>query len=429
MSSINLQLLLTGNELISGDVIDTNSAYIAKQIKDIGIDVTRRVTIADSLQGLINEIQYMSEQAEILIINGGLGPTSDDLTSQALAIAANLPLEENPEAIKHLQKWGEKRSITLDKANLKQAILPSNCNIIPNETGSAVGIHLTLNNCDIFCTPGVPSELKIMLNDEIIPLLKAKLPKQEFLHTTRLQTFGIGESKLQMIMEENFPDLPSDIEIGYRAHYPTLELKLTTLTQAAYNVKMLWLPKIQNLLNDHILGEIKDENLSLAQCVYNHLLADKLTITTAESCTGGLIASQITELPGASQVFEAGFVTYSNKMKTQMLSVPASIIEKHGAVSEETVISMAKGALKNSQADIAVAVSGIAGPSGGTIDKPTGTVWIAWGDSSQILTQQFIIKSNRNQFQKTVAARCLDLVRRFVIKSKNPPLYVTNTKR
>lgn len=421
MSNINLQLLLTGNELINGDVIDTNSAYIAKQLKELGIDVTRRVTIADSLTALVNEIKIMSQLCDILIINGGLGPTTDDLTSEALSIATNLSLENNPEAIKHLQQWAEKRELTLDKANLKQALLPESCNIIHNRTGSAVGIHIKLNHCDIFCTPGVPSELKIMLNEEILPQLKSKLPKQEFLHTTRLQTFGIGESKLQMLIEEQLPDLPSNIEVGYRANSPTLELKLTTHTKVAYTLKETWLTKVHQVLNDHILGEIKDDDLTLPMCVFQQLLDNKLTITTAESCTGGLIASQITALAGSSQIFEAGYVTYSNKMKTKMLSVPPTTLESYGAVSKETVIAMAQGALEHSNADIAIAVSGIAGPTGGTKEKPTGTVWIAWGDATIINTQHFIIKGNRNYFQKVVAARCLDLVRRFILKA---PLYL-----
>jgi len=425
MSSINLQLLLTGNELISGDVIDTNSAYIAKQVKDIGIEVTRRVTISDNLATLISEIQHMSQLSDVLIINGGLGPTTDDLTSEALSTAANLHIEEHSSAIKHLQIWAERRGATLDKANLKQALLPKGSNIIKNRTGSAVGIHLNINNCDVFCTPGVPNELKIMLNEEIIPLLKKQLPDQEQVHTTRFQTFGIGESKLQMLINESFPDLPKEIEVGYRANPPTLELKLTTYSKSAYEIKESWLVKFHHLLNDHILGEIKTAPLSLPLSVYKQLLKEKLTITTAESCTGGLIASQITELAGSSQVFEAGFVTYSNIMKTEMLAVPKTTLDKFGAVSKETVIAMAEGALKKSNADIAVAVSGIAGPTGGTPEKPTGTVWIAWGNSTTIHTQHFIIKGERNNFQRTVAARSLDLIRRFLIKSKLAPLYIS----
>lgn len=424
MSIINLQLLLTGDELINGDVIDTNSAYIAKQVKALGIKVSKRVTLADNLTALIDEIKTMSQQADILIINGGLGPTSDDLTSEALAIASNLPLKENTQAIIHLEQWAKKRSLHLDKANLKQAFLPEYCNIINNRTGSAVGIHLQVNNCDIFCTPGVPSELKIMLNEEIIPVLQNKLPKQEFLHTTRLQTFGIGESKLQMLMDEHFYDLPKNIDIGYRASYPTLELKLTTHTKAAFELKEKWLIKISHVLNDHILGEIKGDDLTLPECVFNQLMKMRLKITIAESCTGGLIASQITALSGASQIFEAGYVTYSNEMKSTMLSVPSLTLKTHGAVSKETVIAMVKGALQHSKADIAVAVSGVAGPTGGAVEKPTGTVWIAWGDNDYIHTQHFIVKGNRRNFQKIVTARCLDLIRRFLLKSKHMPYYI-----
>lgn len=424
MSSVNLQLLLTGNELISGDVIDTNSAYIAKQVKSIGVDVTRRVTISDHLATLINEIEHMSKQSDILIVNGGLGPTTDDLTSEALSKAANVPLQENTQAITHLKKWAEKRALTLDKANLKQALLPKDCNIIKNKTGSAVGIHININNCDVYCTPGVPSELKIMLDEEVIPLISKNIPFQERVHTTRLQTFGIGESKLQMLINKNFAELPSSIEVGYRASHPTLELKLTTYSQAAFEIKTEWLPKFHQLLNDHILGEITDTPLSLPLSVFEQLSKKQLSITTAESCTGGLIASQLTEIAGVSQVYSAGFVTYSNDMKNEMLSVPKTTINSFGAVSEETVTAMAKGALEKSKADIAVAVSGIAGPTGGTPEKPTGTVWIAWGDSTTIHTQHFIIKGERNNFQKTVAARALDLVRRFLIQSSFTPSYI-----
>jgi nicotinamide-nucleotide amidase len=426
MSSLNLQILLTGNELMSGDVIDTNSAHIAQQVKELGIHVNRRVTIGDSIKALIAEIEDMSKLSDVLIVNGGLGPTTDDLTSQALSKVANQPLIENQQAMQHLHEWSKKRSFTLDKANLTQAWLPESANIIPNRTGSAVGIHLNINDCDIYCTPGVPSELKIMLHEEVIPLLEQKVPKQEHSHTTRLQTFGIGESRLQTMIEEAFPDWPSQIELGYRANSPTLELKLTTYTNTDHMLKTEWLTKIHNLLNDHVIGEITDKPLTLPEAVINLLSEKKLTLTTAESCTGGLIASQITSVAGSSQVFEAGFVTYSNSIKENVLSVPSSIITSYGAVSQQTVLAMAHGALTKSHADIAVAVSGIAGPSGGTPEKPVGTVWIAWGTSKNMLSQRFLIHGNREYFQKIVAARSLDLVRRLLIESKHSAIYAQN---
>lgn len=429
MSSLNLQLLLTGNELISGDIIDTNSAYIAQQIKTLGINVNRRVTIGDNTEALIAEITHISKLSDILIINGGLGPTTDDLTSEALSKSANESLIENKEALQHLYNWSEKRSYTLDAANLKQALLPQSANIIPNRTGSAVGIHIYMNECDIYCTPGVPSELKVMLDEEILPLLKKKNPNQEHSDTTRLLTFGIGESHLQTMIEEAFPDWPNDIELGYRADSPMLELKLTTYSDLSYKLKPLWLANINQLLNEHIVGEIKNTALTLPIAVVELLKEKKLTLTTAESCTGGLIASQITSVAGASQVFEAGFITYSNSIKEQVLSVDQDIINSHGAVSQDVVIKMAKGALSKSNADIAIAVSGIAGPTGGTDEKPIGTVWIAWGTSENMQSQHFLINGNREYFQKVVTARSLDLVRRLLIKSKNKALYVKNQNK
>lgn len=419
-----MQLLLTGNELLSGDIIDTNSAYIAQQAKSLGISVSRRVTIGDNLEALVAEITHMSKLSDILIINGGLGPTTDDLTSEALSKSVGESLIENKEALQHLYNWSEKRAYTLDAANLKQALLPTSANIIPNRTGSAVGIHIHMNECDIYCTPGVPSELKIMLDEEILPLLKNKNPNQEYTDTTRLLTFGIGESHLQTMIEKAFPDWPSGIELGYRADSPMLELKLTTYSDLSYKLKPLWLANIHQLLNEHIIGEIKDAALTLPIAIVDLLKEKKLTLTTAESCTGGLIASQITSVSGASQVFEAGFITYSNHIKEHILSVDQKAINSSGAVSEEVVIKMAQGALSKSNADIAIAVSGIAGPTGGTKEKPVGTVWIAWGTSAHIQSQQFLINGNREYFQKVVAARSLDLIRRLLIKSKNKALYV-----
>jgi len=426
MPKLNLQLLLTGNELMTGDVIDTNSVMIAKQLNDLGINVRRRVTVSDDFNDLIEEMAHMSLKADVLIVNGGLGPTTDDLTSEALAKVANLPLVENPEAISHLENWAKRKSLTLDKANLKQAMLPENANIIFNKVGSAVGIHVNINNCDIYCTPGVPSELKVMMEEEIIPLLQAKHPNQEKSHVTRLQTFGIGESKLQTLLEKSFPDWPEDIQLGYRAHSPTVELKLITFSDQAYQSKSIWLKKVKELLNDHIIGEISDKPVSLPSTVVDLFKEKKLTLTTAESCTGGLIASQVTSVSGASQVFEAGFVTYSNNIKQSILNVNDITLGQHGAVSEQTVIEMARGALIKANADIAIAVSGIAGPLGGTPEKPVGTVWIAWGTLENIQTQHFVISGGREYFQRLVAARSLDLVRRLLTSSKNKALYVHN---
>ncbi|MFT5023721.1 MAG: nicotinamide-nucleotide amidase [Colwellia sp.] len=423
MTIANVHLLLTGNELMTGDIVDSNSAMIAQQCKAIGIKISRKVTLADDLDLLAKEIEHLTKDADVLIINGGLGPTTDDLTAQALALATQRSLKQHPIALAHLKSWCEQRNAHLGKANLKQALLPENCNIIANRIGSAVGFSLTLNNCQIFCTPGVPRELNIMLDEEIIPELASQSNFTAEMDITRLQLFGIGESTLQSMLLKNFPDWPKEVEVGFRASSPLIELKLTVEKNEYLSIKVDLIQKIKTLLNDHIIEEIKDKPYSLAELVLQLCQQQNLKITTAESCTGGLIASEITKVSGSSSSFEAGFVTYSNNMKSKLLHVDENILEQYGAVSEQTVIAMAEGALSIAGADLVIAVSGIAGPTGGSKEKPVGSVWIAWGNKDKIHTKYFCIKANRENFQRMVAARSLDLIRRLLIESSQTPLY------
>jgi len=423
MAIAKVHLLLTGNELMTGDIVDSNSAMIAQQCKGIGIKVSRKVTLADDLTLLSQEIKSLTKNADVLIINGGLGPTTDDLTAQALALAAESSLEQHPVALAHLEQWCKQRNAHLGEANLKQAILPMGCTIIANRVGSAVGFSLTINNCQIYCTPGVPSELKIMMNEQIIPTLKSQSNFTAEMDITRLQLFGIGESTLQSLLVKEFPDWPEEVEVGFRASSPLIELKLTIEKHEHLPVKTKLIEALKTLLNDHIIEEIIGKPRSLAELVLQLCRKKNLKITTAESCSGGLIASEITKVSGSSASFEAGFVTYSNAMKSKLLNVEENILEQHGAVSEETVIAMAQGALKVANADLAIAVSGIAGPDGGSEDKPVGTVWIAWGTKDKMQSQHFCIKSTRAYFQHSVAARSLDLIRRLLIESTERPFY------
>lgn len=407
-----------------GDIIDSNSAMIAQQLLPLGTSVQRKVTIADNMTLLINEIQHISRSADILIINGGLGPTIDDLTAQALAKACNLPLEENSAAVKHLTTWTKRRGIPLDKTNLKQATLPKSANIISNRTGSAVGFHVNFQQCDIYCTPGVPSELEIMLAEEIIPLIKLRVPQNEHYQVIRLHVFGIGESKLQSILIESFNDWPQEIEIGFRAASPFLELKLTIHQHKHKALLTTFIEKLHTLLGNHIISTINDKTPTMAEYVLALLINKNQRITTAESCTGGLISSLLTNIAGSSKAFEAGYVTYSNEMKQQMLDVSNKTLKENGAVSEQVVIEMAKGALIKSGSDYVIAVSGIAGPEGGTAEKPVGSVWIAWGSNQKINTAYLCIKGTRNYFQIAVANRSLDLIRRVLISSNEHPIYL-----
>lgn len=421
----NVALLLTGDELMNGDVIDSNSLLITEKLRELGLSVNKRVTIGDHLHSLSIEINQLTEQHDILLINGGLGPTIDDLTAQALAKSLKVELILQQGAHDHLIKWTNKRGIQLNQSNLKQAFLPSGCEIIDNPVGSAVGFQAQLNDCLIICTPGVPSELSIMLDTDINSLLKSAFPLTETPEVSKLQTFGIGESGLQELINQEFPNWPDEIVIGFRASMPIVELKLITNCQQGQKILPLWQSKLQKILGEHVITRSGGVKHLLAKTLVQQLTEKNVKITTAESCTGGMIASQITHIAGASAVFEAGYVTYSNEIKHKTLMVPLSTLDAHGAVSEETVIAMAKGALKASNADIAIAVSGIAGPSGGSIEKPVGTVWVAWGSSQQMHATQFNIKGTREYFQQLVTARCLDLTRRMLIKSNEKPYYLS----
>ncbi|OUR62715.1 damage-inducible protein CinA [Colwellia sp. 39_35_sub15_T18] len=419
-----VQLLLTGNELMTGDIVDSNSAMIAQQLKELGLQISRKVTIADDLPLLINEINQLAAQADILIINGGLGPTVDDLTAQALAKATEVTLTEHSQALAHITSWCKKLGATLNEPNLKQAILPQGCEIIANKQGSAVGFKVNHLNCDIYCTPGVPHELSTMLIEQIKPDIMKKIPKELITDVTRLQVFGLGESTLQKMVNEQLPDWPSDIELGFRAGMPLLEVKLTTNSLQGHTQKEHWQQKISSLLDDHLIAQVTDKPLGLAKHLLLKLEQKNLKITTAESCTGGLIASMLTREAGSSQSFEAGFVTYSNAIKSKLLAVDEEILNNHGAVSEATVLAMAKGALLQSSADMVIAVSGVAGPEGGSKNKPVGTVWLAWGHKNNLKTVCLLIPLPRSHFQQYVASIGLDLIRRELINSQQTAQYI-----
>jgi len=425
IKKLTVELLLTGNELMSGDVVDSNSAMIAQQLGQLGLEVSRRVTVKDDLDLLSQEIISQSQRADILIINGGLGPTIDDMTAQALAMAANSELEVHQLALEQLTKWCDYRGYPLNQANKKQAILPKGCDIITNKTGSAPGFSMILNGCAIYTTPGVPHELRTMLEQQISPIISQAFDLATTTDVSRFQVFGIGESTIQELVSNQLSDWPDDIELGFRAAMPMIEIKLTTDTEQGHQKKAQWQQKIEQLLGGHVVGADKT---SLAQALVNTLTTKQKTVTFAESCTGGLMSSLITQVAGSSAVFHAGFVTYSNQIKTKIIGVPKQTLEAHGAVSPQVVLAMAKGALAQSESDYVVAVSGIAGPDGGSDEKPVGTVWLAYGDSQNITTLGLNIKMPRQAFQHYVAATGLDLIRRLVLDINDIPHYVSQRK-
>ncbi|GAB3275009.1 CinA family nicotinamide mononucleotide deamidase-related protein [Parahaliea aestuarii] len=415
----SVQLLLTGNEIMSGDTVDSNSALIARRLGELGIPVLRKVTVGDDRALLVRELAAMAQEAELVIVNGGLGPTVDDLTAEVLAAVAGVPLAEHPGAITHLEQWCARRNLQLNAANRKQAMLPAGCQLVDNPVGSAVGFELAVGACRIICTPGVPGELKKML-DLIVADLAQRWGTGSEHSVLRLQTFGLGESSAQQIIADACPDWPADVELGFRAGAPQMEIKLSVTSRAALPARERCRAQLEALFGDHIIGE---GDIQLAEAVLDLLRAQGRTLTTAESCTGGLIASMLTRIAGSSDAFHAGFVTYDNAIKAAVLGVSEDTLREHGAVSEAVVRQMAAGALARADADYAIAVSGIAGPGGGSPDKPVGTVWLAWGDADNIEALQLCWPVERTLFQTMLAAAGLDMIRRRLLGLNSQPRY------
>jgi nicotinamide-nucleotide amidase len=420
----DLELLLTGNELMSGDTVDSNSAMIAQHFLGSGLPVRRKVTVGDDRVLLAENITAAAARCDVLLINGGLGPTRDDLTAEVIAELLDEPLVQHERAEKHIHEWCARRGLEANAANLKQSWYPRSAQLIENPIGSAMGFSVYLEQSLVIATPGVPSELSAML-----PAVEALIATQHTLsggYTNRLRTFGLGESTAQQLIDRGISDWPEDIELGFRAGLPLLEIKLYSPRGRDDTRLHALIERITALLGDHIIGE---GDTTIASALQQVLRAQNLCMTTAESCTGGLIASLLTAEPGASAIFHAGFVAYSNEIKQQLLGVSPAILERDGAVSEAVVSDMLAGALARSGAEVGVAVSGIAGPDGGTPEKPVGTVCIAWGRRDQIRSYQCMVRGQRQFFQHMVAALALDLLRRHLLDLPEFPHYLLRQQR
>lgn len=407
---MRIQLLLTGNEVMAGDTIDSNSAAIAHSLEPCGWRIERKVTVGDDLDILCHEIEQQSRAADVLIINGGLGPTVDDMTAAALARVTGRELTEHPLALARLTEWCDRRGLKMNAANLKQTILPRDCDLIRNATGSAEGIQLEHNDCLILSTPGVPSELRLMMAREIIPLLQSRFGS-DFVETRRLAVFGEGESTLQQGIAEQLGELPQELELGFRASMPLVEVKLTARREGAGALLDDWESKLRHYLGDACIGNAP---ISLAEATLQRFQHHGKTLVSAESCTGGGIGAAITAVPGSSQNYLGGWICYSNALKTAQLGVSPELLDSDGAVSEAVARAMLEGALQRSGADAGIAVTGIAGPDGGSEDKPVGTVWLAWGGPDQISTELLVVNIGRTRFQTMVTAIGIDLLRRHI---------------
>ncbi|MEN9570956.1 MAG: hypothetical protein RL172_2187 [Bacteroidota bacterium] len=422
---IQASIITIGDELLIGQVVDTNSAWMAQALNKAGIKVIRRVAVGDVWDDIWDALEEESRHADIILITGGLGPTADDITKPLLCKYFNGKMQVNNDVLAHVSYLFEqvfKRPLT--ERNKKQAEVPDTCTVLPNKRGTAPGMwfekQYTLapsaeQVSKIFVSlPGVPHEMKGLMTDEVIPALVRRFSLPHIAHRT-LVTFGIGESSLADLIQGFEETLPAHIKLAYLPNYGLVRLRLTTAGYHAADVEAEMdarFATLQTLVKPYLVTNTDD---TMENVVAKLLLARGQTLSTAESCTGGYIASLITARPGASAYYNGSVVSYSYQAKQDMLDVSNQTLQTEGAVSEAVVLQMAKGALHHLKTDYTIAVSGIMGPDGGIADKPVGTVWVAVGNSQQLVTKKFHFRFDRERNITLTAMNALNMLRQFMV--------------
>ncbi|HNW89029.1 MAG TPA: competence/damage-inducible protein A [Bacteroidales bacterium] len=400
-----------GDELLIGQTINTNASFIASELNKAGIAVKSILTIADKREDILDALQQESGQSGIVLITGGLGPTRDDITKNALCEYFGSKLVMHKASLENIRKLFYKRGLKITGVNRDQALVPDNCSVIKNSLGTAPGMWFQKNNTHYISMPGVPFEMKAMMTGEIIPrLIKLKISKP-IVHKTILTT-GIGESALAELISEWENKLPETIKLAYLPEPGIVKLRLSCY-EAEDNKSIRAVTSEIKKLKKLIPGLIFGSETDTLQSVTGKLLLKKqATVSTAESCTGGFIAHLFTSVPGSSKYFKGAVIAYDNAVKTGVLGVDKKLIEKHGAVSEEVVRAMASGVRKLMKTDYALAASGIAGPDGGTPEKPVGTVWIALATPEVIVTQKLLLGGDRERNIRRASLAALNMLRK-----------------
>lgn len=381
---MNAEVITIGDELLIGQVVDTNSAWIGRELNNVGVEVLRITSVRDRYLEITQAIEEAILRADLILLTGGLGPTKDDITKQVLCDYFQTKLVFNNKVFENIKRiLGQKMS--MNSLNQSQAMVPESCIVINNRVGTAAVSWFEQNGKILISMPGVPQEMKIVMSEEILPRLKHQSIEGVILH----KSFWIKnypESVLAEKLEKWESCLPDSIKLAYLPSLGIVRLRLTARGRDEKQLRLLL--DSQTLSLKEILGKDVFEEYydSLEQMVGEKMRKSKLTISTAESCTGGTVAARLTSISGSSEYFKGGIVAYSNDMKIKFLDVSNEIIDNFGAVSEETVKAMAKGAMLNIGTDCAIATSGIAGPNGGTENKPVGTVWIAVAYKDEVRT-------------------------------------------
>lgn len=410
------ELINTGTEILLGQILNSNARFLGERLAGLGIDVYFQTTVGDNAHRVAEALRIALERAEIVIVTGGLGPTMDDLTKEAVAEALGLPMHMDEASLNNIEEFFRARGRTMPEINKKQALMPTGATVIPNKTGTAPGVIIEQGVKIIVILPGPPVELQPMFEDTVEPFLMEKTGKDKTVIVSRvLRVLGLGESTV----EERIKDLvveQTNPTIAFLAPQGEVLIRITAKAKDKADAdKMLSVPEkeIRQRLGSFIYGTDDD---TMEKVVVGLLKQKGLTVSTAESCTGGLIAKRITDISGASENFMYGIVTYDNQAKIDLIGVSPETLVRFGAVSEETALEMARGVRAACGTDIAVSVTGIAGPGGGTPQKPVGLVYIGFEDGETALVQRYLFAGDRETIRWQASNTALNLIRTYLLQ-------------
>lgn len=408
------EILTIGDEILIGQIVDTNSAWIAEHFNRAGIEICRITSVKDNTEHIIHALEQSAGKMDLVILTGGLGPTKDDITKPALCRFFNTKLVFHKDIYDQILERFKHRNIRMNSLNRDQAMLPESCVVLPNKVGTASGMWFEKDDTIFVSVPGVPFEMQYLVEHEILTRLQNNGNLRAIFHKTVL-TQGLPESILAERIESWENALPDNIRLAYLPNPMSVRLRLSATGNDGNVLKELVeheIEQLKQIIPEHIFGYDDD---TLAGAVGNLLLERNQNLAVAESCTGGYISHLITSVPGSSGWYNGGIVAYSNEIKQNLLGVSAKSIREFGAVSEQVVREMAEGAQKALQTDYAVATSGIAGPAGGTDEKPVGTVWIAVAGPSETVARKFVFGDNRERNIIRSAQTALQMLRNQLI--------------
>ncbi len=404
------EIISIGDELLIGQVVNTNASWMAVELNLAGINVVQISSVSDDANHIKNSIREAEARADIVIITGGLGPTKDDITKKVLMEYFNSKTIFHQATYDNIVELFGKRNYPLSEVNRLQAELPDNCTILPNRVGTAAGMWFEKGDKVIVSMPGVPFEMKTLISEQVIPRLKIKY-KTPFIYHKTIMTTGIGESMLAEKIEEWETNLPENIKLAYLPQPGIVRLRLSANGNDEDAIK-IEIDRQCELIKQYVPKAIFGFNdIRLEEAVADILKDKNLTVSTAESCTGGYIAHLLTSIAGSSEYFRGSIVSYANDIKIEQLAVDAKDMEKYGAVSQEVVEQMAKGAREKLHTDYAIATSGIAGPDGGTEEKPVGTVWIAIAGKEGVKSKLFQFGEHRGRNIRRSALMAMNMLR------------------